>query len=68
MRHEGVFSKTDEHGGIATTSLGNSRPGTERNPQASSVYAYIIIIGAARDASESIMSEWIFYVLLPRFC
>nr|DAH32179.1 MAG TPA: hypothetical protein [Caudoviricetes sp.] len=49
-------------------SLGNSRPGTERNPQASSVYAYIIIIGAARDASESIMSGWIFYVLLPRFC
>lgn len=59
-KHEGVFSKTDEHGGIATTSLGNSRPGTERNPQASSVYAYIIIIGVARDASESIMSGWIF--------
>jgi hypothetical protein len=38
--------------------LGNSRPGTERNPQASSVCAYIIIIGTARDASESIMSEW----------
>ena len=39
-------------------SLGNSRPGTERNPQASSACAYIIIIGTARDASESIMSEW----------
>ena len=39
-------------------SLGNSRPGTKRNPQASSACAYIIIIGTARDASESIMSEW----------
>jgi hypothetical protein len=58
VKHEGVFSKTDEHGGLATASLGNSRPGTERNPQASSACAYIIIIGTARDASESIMSEW----------
>lgn len=58
MQREGVFSKTDEHGGIATASLGNSRPGTERNPQASSACAYIIITGTVRDASESIMSEW----------
>lgn len=57
-KHEGVFSKTDEYGGLATASLGNSRPGTERNPQASSACAYIIIVGTARDASESIMSEW----------